>query len=169
MKNVILMLLFLIMANPLFSQSDGACSKGVFEIVKPFIGEWKEYTITENEEIFMGNLESTLELDGCIISQKFVSKDSSFSYISFGYVDPASNMWEESYVFNNGSTSKYQWQIEGADVLTRRIGGTRRLDYIHQLRLTAISDDQYDVIEEHSYDGGRTWKNIELTRIKRIK
>ena len=169
MKNITFLLLFYSIANLSFSQSDSPCSNGAFEIVKPFIGEWKEYTITGKEEIYIGNLESTIELDGCVISQRFVGKDSGFSYLSFGYIDPSSNIWQETYVFNNGGISKYQWQIDGTDVLQRRIGGTRKLNYMHQLRLTEITENQYDVIEEHSYDGGKTWKTIELTRIKRTK
>jgi hypothetical protein len=169
MKNIKLILLFYFISSLSFSQSDKACSNGAFNIVRPFIGNWEEYTITENEEVFIGNLESTVELDGCVISQKFVSKDSTFSYLSFGYIDPSSNIWQETYIFNNGNISEYQWQIDGTDILQRRIGGTRKIAYMHQLRLTAITDNQYDVIEEHSYDGGKTWKNIELTRIKRIK
>ncbi len=169
MKNIISLLLFYLIANISFSQSDGPCSRGSFGIIKPFIGEWKEYTVTEKEEIYIGNLESTIELDGCVISQRFISKDSLFSYLSFGYIDPSSNIWQETYVFNNGGISKYQWQIDGTDILQRRIGGTRKLAYMHQLRLTDITKNQYDVIEEHSYDGGKTWKTIELTRIKRIQ
>jgi hypothetical protein len=169
LKNIISLLLFYLIANISFSQSNSPCSKGSFGIIKPFIGKWKEYTVTENEEIYIGNLESKIELDGCIISQRFESKDSSFSYLSFGYIDPSSNIWQETYVFNNGGISKYQWQIDGTDVLQRRIGGTRKLDYMHQLRLTNITENQYDVFEEHSYDGGKTWKTIELTRIKRIQ
>ncbi len=169
MKNIPLLTLFCFIANISFTQSEGPCSKGAFGIIKPFIGEWKEYTVTGKEEIYIGNLKSTIELDGCVISQKFVGKDSSFSYSSFGYIDPSSNIWQETYVFNNGAISKYQWLIDEADVLQRRIGGTRKLDYMHQLRLTNITENQYDAIEEHSYDGGKTWKAMELTRIKRIQ
>ncbi len=169
MKSIISSLLIALITNISFSQSNNPCSKGTFEIIKPFIGEWKEYTVTEKEEVYIGELESSIELGGCVISQKFISKDSSFSYVSFGYIDPSSNIWQETYVFNNGGISKYQWQIDGTDVLQRRIGGTRKLDYMHQLRLTNITENQYDAIEEHSYDGGKTWKTIELTRIKRIQ
>ncbi len=169
MKKIISLLLFCLVANISFSQSDSPCSKGSFEIIKPFIGKWKEYTVTQNEEIYIGELESTIELDGCVISQRFVSEDSSFSYLSFGYIDPSSNIWQETYVFNNGGISIYQWLIDGTDTLQRRIGGTKKLDYMHQLRLTDITENQYDVIEEHSYDGGKTWKSIELTRIKRVQ
>lgn len=169
MKSILSLLLFFAAVSTTFSQSNSPCSKGAFEIIKPFVGEWEEYTVTENEEIFIGNLESTIELDGCVISQRFVGKDSSFFYLSFGYIDPASNIWQETYVFNNGGISKYQWQIDGADVLQRRIGGTSKLDYMHQLRLTNITENQYDADEEHSYDGGKTWKSVELTRIKRVQ
>lgn len=168
MKNIITLLLLYFVANVSFSQSTTPCSTGAFETIKPFIGSWQEYTVTETEEIYIGKLESTIELDGCVVSQRFMAKDSSFSYLSFGYIDPSSNIWQETYVFNNGSISKYQWQIDGQDVLQRRIGGTKKLDYMHQLRLTHITENQYDAMEEHSFDGGKTWKAVELTRIRRI-
>lgn len=169
MKNKLFILICCILANSSFSQAEQVCSGGPFEVVKPFLGRWQEFNVINHKEEFIGTLESTLEQDGCVISQRFVSKDASFSYMSFGYVDPASNSWQETYVFNNGSISKYLWQLDDEDVVTKRIGGTRKLDYMQQLRLTAITENQYDVIEEHSFDGGKTWKNVELTRIKRVQ
>lgn len=169
MKRILSICIILVLTNYSFSQSEKNCTGGSFEIVKPFLGTWEEYTITDNGEKFEGTLESRFDLEGCIITQRFVSKDSGFSYLSFGYVEPSSNIWEETYVFNNGSISKYEWLVDGDDVLMRRIGGTRRIEYMHQLRLTNINKDFYDVIEEHSYDAGKTWEKKELTRIKKVK
>lgn len=169
MKRILFTCVILVLTNYSFSQSENNCSGGSFEIIKPFLGSWEEYTLTHNDEKLEGTLESRIDLDGCVISQRFISSDSGFSYLSFGYVEPSSNIWQETYVFNNGSISKYEWLTDGDDVLQRRIGGTRKMEYMHQLRLTNIKKDHYDVIEEHSYDAGKTWEKKGLTRIKRIK
>lgn len=132
------------------------------------MGIWEEYTIKETEE-FVGKLTSIAEPDGCSISQTFESADGSFSYRSFGYVDTSTNRWKEIYVFNTGRNAVYEWFQEGEDVIMRRTGGSRKLDYMHQLRLTKISPESYDVIEEHSYDNGKNWKAIELTRTKKVE
>jgi hypothetical protein len=166
MKYLLMALFLLGFVNAGYAQSKSTCS---YDIIKPFVGNWKEFALRGNDEIYMGTLKSTVKLDGCVISQHFISSDSGFSYLSFGYIDPASNSWQETYVFNNGNISKYQWQVDGTDVVTRRTGGTRNLDYIHQLRLVIVDANRYDAIEEHSYDGGKSWKKVEVTRIRRIE
>lgn len=131
------------------------------------MGDWEEFTITESE-VFVGRLSSKAETDGCSITQVFESADGSFGYRTFGYVDASTNRWKEIYVFSTGRNSEYEWFREGNDVIMRRTGGSRQLDYMHQLRLTNISPEFYDVIEEHSYDNGQSWKAIELTRTKKV-
>jgi len=121
-------LAFFSFTNYSFSQSEGTCTGGSFEIVKPFLGRWKEYTVINNEEKFIGTLQTEIDLDGCTISQRFTSEDLDFSYLSFGYVEPSSNIWEETYVFNTGVISKYHWLVDGQDILMRRIGGTRKFE-----------------------------------------
>ena len=151
----------------LFGQASAGCNSGAHGLVPPFIGQWKEYTVLGEKEVFAGYLESRIDLEGCVLLQRFTSPDSSFSYLSYGYVNPASNIWNETYVFNNGNISKYQWLTDGDDMLMLRTGGSRKLNYMHQLRLTNITKLQYDVIEQHSHDGGKTWKDVEVTRIRR--
>ena len=136
-------------------------------MVLPFMGQWQEYTITE-EEVFIGTLSAAVEEDGCSISQNFKSADGSFTYRSFGYVEAATGKWKEIYVFNNGRISEYQWFRDGSEVIMRRTGGSRKLDYMHQLRLTNVTAASYDVIEEHSYDNGKSWQAIELKKKKKI-
>ncbi|MGI9546712.1 MAG: hypothetical protein ACR2MM_05720 [Flavobacteriaceae bacterium] len=152
-----------------YAQQETPCQGGIYELVDPFMGNWKEYTVTVDGEVFIGDLRSSKSPDGCTIAQRFVSADGSFSYQSFGYVEASSGLWKEVYVFSNGNNSEYQWLKEGEDVLMRRTGGTRQLKYMHQLRLTNIGEKSYDVIEEHSYDKGQTWEDIELTRIRKDK
>ena len=162
-------LLLLVSTFTLMAQGNTACNGEIYELVDPFMGNWEEHTVTADGEVFIGTLKSKKGPDSCTISQRFVSADGSFSYQSFGYVEASTGLWKEVYVFSNGNNSEYQWFRDGADVIMRRTGGTRKLEYMHQLRLTNISDTSYDVIEEHSRDKGNSWEDVELTRIKKVK
>ena len=163
------LLIFLISSSTAVSQDNADCEGKIYDLVTPFMGNWEEYTVTAEGEVFIGTLKSAKGADHCTIGQRFVSADGSFSYQSFGYVEASTGLWKEVYVFSNGNNSEYQWFMDGSDVIMRRTGGTRKLDHMHQLRLTNISDRSYDVIEEHSHDQGKTWNDVELTRIKKVK
>ncbi len=153
----------------MLSQHTVICSGVEYDLVDPFLGDWEEYTVTADAEVFVGTLHSSKSPDGCTISQQFVSADGSFSYQSFGFVESSTGMWRETYVFSNGNKSEYQWFRQGADIIMRRTGGTRALNYLHQLRLTNIKDDSYEVVEEHSFDNGLSWEDQELTRVKKLQ
>ena len=150
------------------TQSDN-CNSVAHEIVYPFLGEWEEYTITDSTEVYIGRLSTKLDVEGCVLTQTFMMADTTFSYRSHGYVNPASNLWEETYVFNSGGFSKYLWIAEGKSLYTLRIDGNRKTDYLHRLKYTNIKKDEYTVIQQESIDGGLTWKSNDTTKIKRIK
>lgn len=159
----------LLIPRATFSQNGSGCKGEIHDLVKPFVGTWEEYTITDSAEVFVGTLHASLDLDNCVFKQQFKSADGAFSFLSFGYVDPASKTWYETFVFNNGGFSEFRWLKDGKDIIVERIGGSRKLTYLHRLRLTNISQSYYSVVEEHSEDDGKTWKAVELTLTKRIK
>ena len=159
----------MLFTSALIAQDKSDCTGGEYDLVNPFMGNWEEYTVTKDGEVFIGTLKSAKGPDQCTISQRFVSADGSFSYQSFGYIEVDSGRWKEVYVFSNGNNAIYQWFREGSDIIMRRTGGTRSIEHMHQLRLTKITDSKYDVIEEHSHDNGTTWQDVELTRIKKVK
>ena len=150
------------------SQSNN-CNSATHQLIIPFLGEWEEYTITDSTEVYIGKLTTKLDVEGCVLTQTFMMSDSTFSYRSHGYVNPVSNLWEETYVFNSGGYSKYLWIVDGESLYTLRIDGTRNTDYLQRLKYTDIKKDEYTVIQQESYNGGRSWKSKDHTRIKRIK
>ena len=98
-----------------------------------------------------------------------ISSDSAFSYHSHGYINPASSIWEETYVFNSGEYSKFLWIVDGESLYTLRVGGTRKTDYLYRLKYTNIKENEYTVVWEESNDGGENWEAKGSTRIKRIE
>jgi len=145
------------------------CNSANYQVIHPFLGEWEEYTITDSAEVYIGRLTTKLNVEGCVLTQTFATPDSTFSYRSHGYVNPASNIWEETYVFNSGGYSKYLWIVEGKLLYTVRIGGSRKTDYLHRLKYTNVRKDEYTVVEQESHDGGITWESKDTTRIIRIE
>ncbi|MEQ9296999.1 MAG: hypothetical protein RIF33_00475 [Cyclobacteriaceae bacterium] len=144
------------------------CSSASHQLIQPFVGTWLEYEIVQDgSETFIGTLEVRLGAGGCSLLQQFHSPDSSFFYSTQGFVDVASGFWEETYVFSTARISKYQWIVEGGDIVQRRIGGSRSTGTMHQLRFTEVADTGYIVVQETSEDGGRNWIPGERTRVKR--
>ena len=168
-KLTISMYLGLLLTVPSYGQDQsGNCNSDHYKVVQPFLGEWEEYTVTDSTEVYIGRLTTTLKTDGCVLNQVFESPDGSFSYHSQGYVNPSSNIWEETYVFNSGRYSKFIWVVEGESLYTLRIGGSRQTDYLWRLKYTNIQEDEYTVVSQESKNGGVTWVSRDTTRIKRI-
>ncbi len=142
-----------------------ACSGGKYDLPGRFVGTWKEYTVTEKGEVLAGTLKSGFEVDGCVFSQRFSSVDGRLSFLSFAYIDPSTDSWHETFVMNNGRVASYRWRQSGDEVIIDRISGNP-LD-MRRLRITNFKKDYYEVIEERSPDGGKTWTHVELTRTRR--
>lgn len=146
---------------------NSTCSGGKYDLPGRFVGTWKEYTVTEKGEVLAGTLKSGFEVDGCVFSQRFSSVDGRLSFLSFAYIDPSTDTWHETFVMNNGRVASYRWRQSGDEVIIDRIGGNP-LD-VRRLRAANFQKDYYEVIEERSTDGGKTWTRVELTRTRREK
>lgn len=144
------------------------CTSASHKLITPLLGTWEEYELDDkNKETFIGVLRVQLVAGGCAVAQRFMSPDSTFSYTTQGHVNPGSGFWEEKYVFSNGATADYQWIVDKGDIVQRRVGGSKQLDYLHQLRFTELNKSGYLVVVEQSVDGGRTWITKERTRVKK--
>lgn len=148
------------------SDSKTLCTGPAYDLAKQFIGTWQEFTVAEEGEVLVGTLTSAFELDGCVITQRFLSADESFSFMSFGYVEQESGQWLETYVFNNGRHARYRWLSEGDEIITARVDGNP--EDLRRLRIRFLSADQYEVAEERSTDGGDSWEHVELNRTRRV-
>ena len=151
-----------------YSQSNASCTGPLYELAKRFEGVWQEFTVTDQGEKLEGTLTSTFELSGCVITQRFLSHDKKLTFISFGYVENATNQWYETYVLSTGHKASYRWRTEGEEIITDRITegnvATRQ-----RLRIKFINPDFYHVTQEKSTDEGKTWSKASLTYTKRFK
>ena len=142
------------------SRTASGCTGTVYELAKPFVGTWQEFTVKGEDEPLAGTLSSSFGVDGCVFTQRFASPDGGFSFMSFAYVEPKTQQWRETFVLNSGRVAHYRWRGEGDDVVFDRLGS----DPPFRLRVMNLKRDSYDVVEERSADGGETWSRGERTR-----
>ncbi len=143
------------------------CLGGAYELATKFEGTWQEYTVQSNKtEKLEGTLITSFELGGCIITQKFISVDKSFTFMSFGYVDAATHMWNETYVLSNGRVATYKWYTEGNYIYNERISGGDPSTKV-RLRIVFHNEDLYEVTEER-FDSSGKWVSGDKTMTRRI-
>lgn len=142
-----------------------ACSGAQYDLAQRFIGTWKEYTVTDKGEELVGTLHVSWELDGCVQVQRLQAAEGPFGLLAFGYLDPESGSWEETFILNSGRVARYRWREEGQDLLVERLGG-HPAD-LRRLRIQNLTTEAYDVLEESSLDHGETWSVVEVTRTRR--
>lgn len=147
-------------------EGEKPCKGHPYSLAEGFIGTWEEYTVKGEQEILEGILHVRFEVGGCVLLQTFSSGDGGFTFMSFGQVNPETNNWLETYVFNNGRSAQWQWRNVGEEIIMERVGGDTARKV--QLRIVNFTEDSYEVIEESSEDDGKNWEVIELTRTKRL-
>jgi len=143
------------------------CIGKQFEILKPFLGNWEEYTVEDGKEQLFGRLTITLNAEGCSLNKRFLLYNRKGSYLTSGYYDLAENAWIETFTFRNGDYSKYKWVVEGKEVVMVRIANSSKSDYLNRNRWTNITSDSFDILEERSYDSGKKWTVYSTTKLKR--
>jgi hypothetical protein len=48
-----------------------------------------------------------------------------------------------------------------------RIAGSLKSDYLNRNRWTNVTSESFDILEERSYDSGKTWAVYSITKLKR--
>jgi hypothetical protein len=154
----------------LHTQEPTDCAAQVFRLPERMAGVWQELTVTPDGEVLAGELSSSFEAGGCAFSQRFRSADGALTFRSLAFVDRTSGRWRERYVLSNGRTAVYEWVPDGDDILQLRVepppvpGGET-----YRLRISKIGTGSYEVLEEHSSDGGVTWTPGERTITRRLE
>lgn len=136
-----------------------------YSLADRFTGTWKEYTVTDQGEQLVGTLNVSWDLGGCVQVQRLQAAEGPFALMAFGYLDPESGSWEETFILNSGRVARYRWREEGPDLLVERQGGNP--NDLRRLRIQNLTTRAYDVLEESSLDGGEIWSVVEVTRTRR--
>ena len=101
-----------------------------------------------------------------MLTQRFQSVDGMFSFLSFGYVDPKTNSWYETYIFNNGRSTRWLWHEEEDEIIMDWVNDGSEVR--RRLRVVNMREESYEVIEEQMTEEGKGWEFVVLTRTRRI-
>jgi hypothetical protein len=132
-----------------------------------FIGNWKEYLVTDEGEQLYGHLTIEWETKGCGIRKKFEHLLQDFQYSTLGYYDSKSASWVETYLFSNGSFATYRWTAEGGDQILTLESGSFTPQQQTRNRWKIIDADQFQIITEE-FSSNEEWKVLSITNLKRI-
>ena len=138
------------------------CTGERYDILKPFLGNWKEYTVNEGKEDLFGLLKIEIDPKGCSLRKEFQLLTGSFSYSTLGYFDNNSGTWKET--FSTGSV--FEWVKEADDVVMVNLGS--KGPSLHRNRWTSPKDGTFQIIEERSENNGKTWVTKSVTKVKKI-
>ena len=166
MRTLINLLFFLLIPLATAGESK-SCQTAIHQIAAPLIGTWHEFSDLNTGEKYEGELKSYFAAGGCAYVQEFSNPDQSFTFRSLGFVDPKLKQWREQFVLSHGRVATYLWQVEGKDILLNRMADSKTK--LYRLRLTNIQKDTYEVFEERSTDGGKTWQQGLRTITRRVK
>ncbi len=147
---------------------ENVCAGKQFEILAPFLGLWDEYIVEKDgSKLLFGRLTISLNSEGCSLAKRFLLYNKKSTYLTSGYFDVNENAWIETFTFRNGDYAKYKWVEDGKDVVMERIAGSVKSDYLNRNRWTNITYSYFDILEERSYDSGKTWAVYSTTRLVR--
>jgi hypothetical protein len=145
------------------------CNNDHLKLLKPFLGEWHEYLVTEEGEQLYGKLKISIDDNGCSVKKQFQHLQQPFSYATLGYFDSKKKKWIETYTFSNGAFAIYEWNQDGEDFLlqiTESSFGKRAT--LSRNRWKIHSKEFFQIIVEQSKDDGKTWQVSETTNMRRI-
>lgn len=131
-----------------------------------FIGNWKEYLVTDEGEQLYGHLTIEWETKGCGIRKKFEHLLQDFQYSTVGYYDSKSSSWVETYLFSNGGFATYRWTAEGEDQILTLESSSFSPQQQTRNRWKIIDADQFQIITEQ-FGSNAEWKVLSITNLKR--
>lgn len=77
------------------------------------------------------------------------------------------NCWFETYVFNNGRSTRWRWLPQGDELVMEHIMDDQEVT--RRLRIVNHREDSYEVIEEKWELPEQEWRFVVLTRTRRIE
>jgi hypothetical protein len=137
------------------------CRGPQYDDLKPYLGSWDEYSVTDEGENLFGRLKIFVDPNGCSLRKEFQLLARPFSYSTLGYFDKEQKAWIET--FSGGIV--FKWVNNGDDILMVNLetrGKSR-----HRNRWTKPENGVFQIFEERSADEGKTWNTKSVTKVKK--
>lgn len=153
--------------SPVPKEKTSTCIGNQYDLLEPFLGEWQEYLVTEEGEKLYGKLSIKLDPNTCALHKTFSGIDNKVYYKTWGYFDSQKNTWLETYTFTKGY-GIYQWNKIADGFYLELKEGSSKPTYWARNKWTNITETSFQILEERSYDKGKTWKVYSTTNMIRV-
>ena len=158
----IICLIFLItlsLNSILLSQDTKPCSSPEFSQFNFWLGKWNLEWKNQDGSTGHGTNNITKLLGDCVIEEHFSTADSSFRGKSVSTYNTHKNLWQQTWVDNNGAYLDFTGGFnDGKMILSRRAMNKEGKEVVQRMVWYNISDNELDWNWELSQDDGSTWK-----------
>lgn len=135
-----------------------------------WLGEWKAEWKDKEGKLNYGKNTITKEFGSCVIVENFSTDDKSYIGRSLSVYSPKKNMWQQTWVDNNGACMDFTGGKDGDNMyLQRKVTNNEGKEIIMKMTFTDIKKDSFTWNWESSADNGGTWIlqwQVHYTRIR---
>ena len=129
-----------------------------------WLGKWE---LTWNDTVTGTNI-ITKELDGCVVHENFSAPGTDFNGTSYSVYNATKNIWEQTWVDNQGSFMNFTGGFEnGKMTLGRSLVGPKGNHVMQRMVFYDIAKDSLKWSWESSLDSGQTWNQNWLINYQR--
>ncbi len=164
LKYFIPVIFILYLSIPILAQDDDSqkpCSSLESTQFDFWIGEWKvEWQNTDSTKAEGSNIVTSI-LGSCVIEENFSGKPGvDFMGKSFSVYNPAKQIWEQTWVDDQGGYMVFTGGMENNKMILSRKIRKKEKELIQRMVFYNISKDDFYWNWESSEDSGKTWTLI---------
>ncbi len=128
----------------------------VYRFFDFWIGNWDAY----GKNGKAGESKVSLVLDSCVILEEWTSSQQGYSGKSFNSYNPATKMWQQTWVDNRGGVTNFlnsTWEKDKMIVTTNNEKQTDGTMKVQRITFTKLDENRVRQLGETSADNGITW------------
>jgi hypothetical protein len=140
------------------AQTNSPCSTPEASQLDFWIGEWKAEWKDSEGNVQTGSNTISKILGGCVVEENFSTGDNSFIGKSYSVYNTTKNIWEQTWVDNQGSYMDFTGGMNGENmILSRRVINKLGKEIIQRMVFSEITKKSFTWNWESSNDDGKTW------------
>ena len=140
------------------AQTNSPCSTPEAAQLDFWIGEWKAEWKDSEGNVQTGSNTISKILGGCVIEENFSTADNSFTGKSYSVYNTTKNIWEQTWVDNQGSYMAFTDGMNGDNmILSRRVINKLGKEVTQRMVFSEITKNSFTWNWESSNDEGKTW------------
>ena len=126
-----------------------------------WVGSWELSWKDPDGTTKTGSNVITKIFDGCVIEENFTSGDGTFTGKSVSMYNPVKQIWQQTWVDNNGAYMDFTGGKDGDNMyMQRKVINKTGKEINQKMTFTDIKENSFTWLWESSGDNGATWNQI---------